>query len=159
MRNATVSFRAAKQEDVPAIVHMLADDPLGARRECNTDPLPATYYDAFVHIERDSNNELIVAEAEGAVVGVLQLTFIPSLSYQGGWRALVEGVRVHGAVRGQGVGHLLLEHAIARARARKCRMVQLTTDKQRVDAHRFYEDLGFVGSHLGMKLHLEHEPD
>jgi GNAT superfamily N-acetyltransferase len=155
LTNTAISFRRAAYEDVPAIVRMLADDALGARRERYTDPLPDSYYLAYTEIERDPNNELIVAEANDAVVAVLQLTYISSLSHQGACRALVEGVRVDGSVRGQGVGHRLLEHAIGRARARNCRMVQLTTDKQRPDAHRFYEDLGFVASHVGMKLHLE----
>jgi GNAT superfamily N-acetyltransferase len=89
------------------------------------------------------------------VVGVLQLTCIPSLTYQGGWRALIEGVRVDSGERSQGLGKTLFEWAIARARERGCHMVQLTTDKARPDAKRFYESLGFVASHEGLKLHLK----
>jgi len=148
-------FRRATLDDLPHIVRMLADDPLGAQRERFTTPLPPGYVAAFRAIEQDPNNELVVAEdASGAVVGVLQLTFIPYVTHQGGWRALIEGVRVDRSVRSRGVGHELFAWAIARARARGCHLLQLTSDKQRPDAIRFYESLGFVASHEGMKLKL-----
>lgn len=149
-----LTFRKAVAEDLEHIVAMLADDPLGARRERYELPLPRSYVDAFEAIRNDPNQELTVAEFDGRVVGVLQLTFIPYLTYQGSWRALIEGVRVSSAMRGQGVGRRLFEWAIERARGRGCRLVQLTTDKVRADALRFYESLGFVASHEGMKLHL-----
>jgi ribosomal protein S18 acetylase RimI-like enzyme len=134
---------------------MLADDPLGAGREANRSPLPPSYVDAFAHIDRDANNELVVVEADGqAIVGVLQLTFIPSLTYQGGWRALIEGVRVAAKFRSSGIGKELFLWAIGRAKERGCHMLQLTTDKTRADAIRFYKGLGFVATHEGMKLHL-----
>ena len=152
--DAPLAFRRAREADVPEIVRMLADDPLGATRERCTTPLPEAYAHAFRAIEGDPNNELVVAEQGGCVVGVLQLTFIPSLTYQGGWRALVEGVRVDARLRSQGLGKALFEWAIGRARERGCRLVQLTTDKSRPDARRFYESLGFVASHEGMKLSL-----
>lgn len=133
---------------------MLADDPLGARRERFEDPLPACYAEAFEDIARSPNELLAVAEQEGRVVGVLQITFIRYLTYQGGRRALVEGVRVHRSARGQGLGRQMFTWAIARARDRGCHVVQLTTDKQRPEALAFYESLGFVASHEGMKLHL-----
>jgi GNAT superfamily N-acetyltransferase len=155
MTEAPLSFRRARPDDVPAIVRMLADDPLGAKRERYETPLPDSYVEAFRAIDRDANNELVVACQDGGVVGVLQLTFIPYLTYQGGWRALIEGVRVDSRARSQGLGKALLEWAIARARERGCVMVQLTTDKTRADAKRFYEGLGFVASHEGMKLHLK----
>ena len=155
MTEAPLSFRRARPDDVPAIVRMLADDPLGAKRERYETPLPNSYVEAFRAIDRDANNELIVACQDGGVVGVLQLTFIPYLTYQGGWRALVESVRVDSRARSQGLGKALLEWAIARARERGCVMVQLTTDKTRAEAKRFYEGLGFVASHEGMKLHLK----
>ena len=148
------TFRPARADDVPRIVALLADDPLGARREDARDPLPPAYHAAFAAIDADPNNELIVADAGGAVVGVLQLTCIPYLTYRGGWRALIEGVRVAASHRGAGLGEALLRHAIARARERGCHLVQLTSDKQRPDALRFYERLGFVASHEGFKLHL-----
>lgn len=154
MPEAALAFRRARAADVPEIVRMLADDPLGATRERDEQPLPETYARAFHAIDADANNELVVACQGERVVGVLQLTFVPSLTYQGGWRALIEGVRVDGRVRSQGLGAALFEWAIARARERGCHLVQLTTDKARPDAKRFYEGLGFVASHEGMKLHL-----
>ena len=153
----TLSFRAARMEDLPVLVQMLMDDPLGARREVFSDPLPAGYGDAFASIDTDPNNELVVAAFDEVVVGMLQITFIPYLTYQGQWRALIEGVRVSSAVRSRGVGAALFHWAIERARQRGCAMVQLTTDRAREDALRFYERLGFVASHHGMKLHLQRE--
>ncbi len=150
----SIQFREAVRNDLPAIVNMLADDPLGVRREQNIQPLPPSYYEAFTAIEADPRNELIVAVADGLVVGVMQLTFIPGLSYQGSWRMLIEGVRVATASRGKGVGGAMLTWAINRARERGCHIVQLTTNKQRADARRFYERLGFAASHEGMKLVL-----
>jgi len=154
MTDAPLSFRRARSADVPDIARMLADDPLGATRERDVTPLPESYARAFRAIDSDPNNELVVADQDGRVVGVLQLTFIPSLTYQGGWRALIEGVRVDARVRSHGLGRALFEWAIARARERGCHVVQLTTDKARPDARRFYEALGFVASHEGMKLSL-----
>jgi GNAT superfamily N-acetyltransferase len=148
-------FRAATREAVPASGRLGADAPLGARREQDSVPLPADYYSAFEAIERDPNNELVVVEDAGhRIVGVLQMTFIPYLTYRGGWRALIEGVRVARDVRSSGIGRELFVWAIERAKDRGCHMVQLTSDKARVDAIRFYEALGFVASHEGMKLHL-----
>lgn len=149
-----VTFRSAIREDLDAIVRMLADDPLGATRETRSSPLLPSYYSAFEAIRADPNNELAVACLDAEVVGVLQITFIPYLTYRGGWRALVEGVRVNAAVRGQGVGRALLECAISRARERGCHVVQLTTDKSRPEAKAFYESLSFQATHEGMKLHL-----
>lgn len=152
---APVRVRRARATDLPAIVAMLADDELGARREQLADPLPSSYASAFEAIDADPNIELVVAEAgDGSVVGTLQLSFTPHLAHRGGWRATIEAVRVHRTMRGAGLGRQMLEWAIARAAARDCRMVQLTTDKQRIDARRFYESLGFVATHEGMKLPL-----
>jgi ribosomal protein S18 acetylase RimI-like enzyme len=138
---------------------MLADDELGAQRERLEEPLPATYFEAFEAIARDPNNELVVAEGEdGSVVAVLQLTFTPYITHQGGWRATIEGVRVDSRLRGSGLGRQLFAWAIERARQRGCHLVQLTTDKQRPEAKRFYESLGFVASHEGMKLKLTVPP-
>ena len=149
-----VCFRETSREDVAAIVEMLADDPLGESREAFEDPLPASYYAAFEAIHADSKQQLIVATFDGVVVGVMQLTLIPYLTYRGGTRGLVEGVRVHRDFRGKGLGKALLEEAVVRARAAGCHVVQLTTDKERTEALAFYEKLGFVASHEGMKLHL-----
>ena len=150
----SLSFRQAAREDLPNIVRMLADDEIGAQRESVADPLPESYATAFDAIDRDPNNELIVAERDGALVAVLQLTFIPYLTYQGSWRALIEGVRVASTARSEGIGRQLIEWAIERARERQCLIVQLTSDKRRIDAIRFYEKLGFVRSHEGFKLRL-----
>jgi GNAT superfamily N-acetyltransferase len=148
-----LSFRIAVRNDVPEIVRLLADDALGAKRERYELPLPASYLAAFDAIAADPNNELVVACLDGRIAGVLQLTYIPYLTYQGAWRALIEGVRVASGARSAGIGKALLEWAIARARERGCGLVQLTTDKSRADAKKFYEALGFVASHEGMKLY------
>lgn len=149
-----LTFRQVTLSDLPVIVEMLADDPLGAAREQLSHPLPNAYVSAFAAIDADPNNELTVACVAGRVVAVLQLTFIPYLTYQGGWRGLIEGVRVVQDYRSQGVGRQLIQWAIERAKARGCRMVQLTTDKTRPEALRFYERLGFQATHEGMKLLL-----
>ena len=150
-----IKFRRATREDLPEIVRMLSDDFLGRARERYENPLPESYIKAFEEIEADKNNELIVAEKDGAIVGTLQITFTPSISFQGGKRATVESVRVDEKYRGQGIGKELMKWAIERARAENCFAVQLTTNAERRDAHRFYENLGFTGSHLGMKLYLK----
>lgn len=149
-----VTFRRATRADLPEIVRLLADDPLGAGRERYESPLPRSYAAAFAAIDADANNERGVAVHEGEVIGVLQLTFIPYITYQGGWRALVEGVRIDAQHRSEGLGRTFFEWAIERARSRGCHMLQLTTDEARPEARRFYESLGFQASHEGMKLHL-----
>ncbi len=149
------SIRHATRDDVPEIVRLLADDPLGSQRENYQNPLPQSYYDAFDEISQDQHNELVVAEANGEVIGTLQLTFIPYLTYQGSKRAQIEAVRVHQKYRSHGIGGKLFEWAIMRARKEQCHLVQLTTNNTRSDAHRFYERLGFVASHAGMKLDLK----
>lgn len=154
MNDVPLIFRQAVIDDLPYIVDMLSDDPLGAQRERFEVPLPDSYFAAFEAIDKNPLNELIVATVNGSVIGVLQLTFIPNISYQGGWRALIEGVRVSADYRSHGIGRKLFEHAISRAKERGCHMVQLTMDKKRTDAHRFYQSLGFVASHEGFKLHL-----
>lgn len=149
-----VSFRFARCQDLSAIVQMLADDALGSKREDCSSPMPDSYQKAFNAIDSDPNNELVVAISKDQIIGVLQITFIPYLTYQGGWRALVEGVRVSRFIRSSGIGRSMLEWAIDRAKKRGCVLIQLTTDKLRPDALQFYEKLGFVASHEGMKLKL-----
>ena len=149
-----VIFRLATRTDVPEIVRMLADDALGSSRERYEDPLPQVYYDVFEELDADKNHELMVAERDGAIIGTLHLTFLPSLSFTGGLRAQIESVRVDERVRGQGIGSQFFEWAIARAKERGCRLVQLSAHKDRRDAHRFYERLGFKASHEGMKISL-----
>jgi GNAT superfamily N-acetyltransferase len=154
MHPPDIDFRLATRGDLPAVVRLLADDPLGAIRESTAEPLDGGYLRAFEAIERDPNNELVVAGRGTDVVGVLQLTFIPSITYRGRWRALIEGVRVASQLRSAGVGRAMFEWAIDRAQQRGCHLLQLTSDKARPDAIRFYEQLGFVASHEGMKLRL-----
>jgi len=146
-----VIFRRATAADLPAIVALLADDILGASRE---DPGDPAYAAAFAAIAADPNQLLAVAEDAGHVVGCLQLSFIPGLSRKGMWRGQIESVRIAAAERGSGLGRRMFAWAIAECRARGCGLVQLTTDKARPDARRFYESLGFVASHEGMKLAL-----
>ncbi|MCA1060140.1 GNAT family N-acetyltransferase [Rossellomorea aquimaris] len=147
-------FREATEKDVDCIVAMLADDVLGTKRERYEHPLPQSYLQAFKAINSDPNNELVVACDGKEVVGVQQITFTPYLTHKGGWRATIEGVRTSASVRGEGVGTKLIQWAIRRAEARGCHLIQLTTDKQRPDALRFYERLGFQATHEGLKLKL-----
>ncbi|MHA7830825.1 MAG: GNAT family N-acetyltransferase [Flagellimonas sp.] len=150
-----MKFRKATIKDVPTIVEMIADDALGSKRENYTIPLPKTYFDAFERIDSDNNQELtVVVDEKDEVVGVFQLTFIPYLTYQGGIRAQIEGVRVHKTYRNQGIGKTIFQWAIQRAKERNAHVLQLTTDKKRPDAIHFYESLGFKASHEGMKIHF-----
>lgn len=150
-----LKFRQAARADLPEIVRMLADDFLGATRERFENPLPESYEKAFEELEASKNNELIVAETGGEIVGTLQITFTPSISFQGGKRATIESVRIDVKHRGRGFGKKLMEWAIERARRENCAFVQLSTNAERTDAHRFYKNLGFGGSHFGMKLYLK----
>jgi GNAT superfamily N-acetyltransferase len=150
-----MKFRKATIRDVTTIVQMIADDALGRKRENFVIPLPKSYYDAFERIDSDNNQELTVVEnVVGEVIGVFQMTFIPYLTYQGGIRAQIEGVRVHKNSRRLGLGKKIFQCAIQRAKERNAHVLQLTTDKKRPDAIRFYESLGFKASHEGMKMHL-----
>lgn len=148
-----LNFRRATQNDVQFIVEMLADDPLGQQREDYQNPLPNPYYNAFKAIDQDQNQELMVVENEQAeIIGTLQLSFIPYLTYQGGIRAQIEAVRIKGSERGKGFGEEFFLWAIKRAKERGAHLLQLTTDKKRPEALKFYEKLGFVATHEGMKL-------
>ncbi|MGF1595211.1 MAG: GNAT family N-acetyltransferase [Kiloniellaceae bacterium] len=149
-----LTIRRATSADLTAIVHLLADDALGRSRESPGPPLDPCYAEAFAAIERDPNQFLAVAEEGGAIVGCLQLSFVPGLSRRGLWRGQIESVRVASGRRGGGLGRTLFDWAIAECRRRGCGLVQLTTDKARPDALRFYESLGFVASHEGLKLAL-----
>lgn len=152
-----IAIRPAQVEDLPAIVALLAQDDLGAQRETVTDPLPRSYHAAFAEIDRDPAHLLVVAEAEGRVVGTLQVTFLQYLTYGGGLRAQIEAVRVAPELRGSGLGRTLVGWAVDEARRRRAHVVQLTTDARRDGAQRFYGSLGFEPSHIGMKLHLHHD--
>ncbi|MEZ7791206.1 GNAT family N-acetyltransferase [Niallia circulans] len=150
----SLEFRLATLQDLDQIVAMLADDMLGSKRERYEQPLPASYLQAFQAIAEDPNNELVVVCFGNEVVGVQQITFTPYITHQGGWRATIEGVRTVSSVRGKGVGTQLINWAIERAKERGCHLIQLTTDKQRPDAMRFYERLGFQATHEGLKMKL-----
>lgn len=146
--------RPAVEDDLPAVVTLLADDGLGRNRERPGLPLAAAYGEAFRRMAEQGGNLILVAELEGIIVGCLQLTLIHGVSRLGATRAQVEGVRVAATARGRRVGERLMREAMVRAKANGATLMQLTTDHQRIDAHRFYERLGFVGSHLGMKKEL-----
>ncbi|MGY3312948.1 GNAT superfamily N-acetyltransferase [Peribacillus simplex] len=149
-----VTFRNATVKDLSEIVRMLADDVLGRERERYENPLPESYLKAFASIDADGNNELIVACLGEDIVGVQQITFIPYITHQGGWRATIEGVRTASSERGKGIGSKLILYAIERAKERGCHIIQLTTDKKREETLRFYERLGFKATHEGMKMKL-----
>ena len=148
-----VTIRRARRDDVGAIVAMLADDALGSGRERLEDPLPPSYFKAFEALDRDPNIRLVVAEdADGTVIGCLQLCVLPGLSSQGASRGLIEDVRVAAHCRSRGIGEKMVQWAVAEARARGCKLVELLTHQTRVDAQRFYKRLGFQPSHVGMTL-------
>ena len=147
---ADLIIRPATEDDIGAIVHLLADDPLGSTRETTDDLAP--YEAAFARVTADPSQHLVVAERAGRIVGTLQLTVIPGLSRRGATRSIIEGVRVASTERGSGLGTTLLEWAVEQSRRLGVDLVQLTSDATRTDAHRFYERLGFVKSHVGFKL-------
>jgi len=147
-----IEIRRATEADLPAIVAMLADDPLGAARESPDDLAP--YRAAYETLAADPQQHLVVAVREGRTIGTLQLTVIPGLSRRGATRSIIEAVRIHRDERGTGLGSQLIEWAVAESRTLGCQMVQLTSDATRVDAHRFYERLGFARSHFGFKKKL-----
>ena len=150
-----MKFRKATKNDLLQIVEMIADDQLGKTRENYQIPLPVEYLNAFEKINSDENQELIVVENEDLeIIGTLQLSFIQYLTYRGGIRTQIEAVRIRNDKRGLGIGKIMFEWAINRAKARKAHLLQLTTDKKRPKAIKFYEKLGFKQSHEGMKMHF-----
>jgi len=155
LRGSGATLRRASVEDVAAIVGLLVDDPLGRIRE-QTAPAgdPEPYLDAFAAIDADPNQLLVVVTQDGEVVATMQLTFIQGMSRNGALRAMIEAVRVRESHRNQGLGAEMVRWAVAESRRRTCALVQLTSDKSRVDAHRFYERLGFSSTHEGMKMAL-----
>lgn len=152
-----MQIRKASIDDLVSIVQLLADDKLGAQRENFVLPLPQVYFDAFQAICEDANQELMVVVNDLDIIGTFQMTFIPYLTYQGRWRAQIEAVRIRKDQRGKGIGQEVFEWAIQRAKQQGVHLLQLTTDKQRPEAIRFYEKLGFKASHEGMKLHFKIE--
>jgi len=151
---SAISIRRAREADVAAIVAMLADDALGQAREDASLPLAQAYLDAFAAIDSDPNQLLAVMADGDEIIGTLQITFLAGLSLRGAWRGQIEAVRVATNRRNEGLGQRLFDWAIGKCRERGCRVVQLTTNKSRADAHRFYERLGFKASHIGYKLKL-----
>jgi ribosomal protein S18 acetylase RimI-like enzyme len=148
-----VKIRPARSDDVAVIAAMLADDALGRGRERVEDPLPPSYLQAFEKVERDPNIQLVVAEGEGGeVIGCLQLCILPGLSSQGASRGLIEDVRVAAHCRSRGIGEQLVQWAVAEAREKGCKLVELLTHNTRIDAQRFYKRLGFQASHVGMTV-------
>jgi len=147
-------IRKAEETDLPAIVQLLADDQLGSQRESAVAPLDPAYNLAFAQMNQQKGNDLYVATKGDKIVGCMQLTFITGLSRKGMTRMQIEGVRVSKENRSAGFGKMMMEYAIDLAKSSQCGLIQLTTDKKREDAHRFYEGLGFESSHLGMKLDL-----
>jgi len=150
----TPMMRRATADDLAAIVALLADDDLGKTREAPGHPC---YQAAFEAIKADPNQFLAVLDEGGEIAGCLQLTFIPGLSLMGLWRGQIESVRIAANRRGEGLGHVMLDWAIAECRRRGCGLVQLTMNKSRKNSHRFYESLGFEATHEGFKLNLKAE--
>lgn len=151
----SISYHLAQSEDIAAVVALLAADPLGSQREGTSTEPDQKYLEAFSRIDKDPNQELwVVKEATGEIIGCFQLSFLQYLTYHGGLRAQIEGVRVKETVRGQGLGQEMFEWAIARSKEKGAHLLQLTTDKKRPEALKFYLKLGFVASHEGMKLHF-----
>lgn len=154
IKHSNLVLRRATRSDLPRLLALLADDRLGKNRE-GVGSEDACYAQAFEAIDADPNQHMLVGEQDGRVIAMLQLTFIPGLSRRGAWRANIEAVRVDGTLRGQGIGRHMLATALQLARERACRMVQLSSDKSRIEAHRFYGQFGFAATHEGFKLKLD----
>lgn len=149
-----INIRKASVSDIAAVINLIADDQLGATREQVDGPVSLVYRTAFERIERQNGNDIYVAEIDGEIIGCMQLTFITGLSRKGLTRCQIEAVRISKTLRSQGIGKKMMVYAIDLAKTSGCGLVQLTTDNTREDAHRFYKKLGFVASHVGMKLDL-----
>lgn len=153
MNNITI--RKAMRKDLVAIVELLANDILGKKREVVSESIEPTYLQAFKNILADTNQELLVVEtSDGEIIATSQLSFIQYLTYQGGIRAQIEAVRTKPNYQGKGIGKTLFTYCIERAKQKGAHVVQLTSDKQRPEALKFYKKLGFIASHEGFKLHL-----
>ncbi|MEO5938968.1 MAG: GNAT family N-acetyltransferase [Sphingomonas sp.] len=150
-----VTYRDAAEDDLPTIVRLLAEDQIGGRKDDPGEPLDPVYAAAFAAIESDANQRLIVVEMDGAIVGTMQLSFLPGLLNRGAWRGQIEAVRIAADQRSKGLGAQMIGWAVEQCRARGCFMAQLTSNNDRVAAHRFYERLGWQKSHAGFKLYLE----
>ena len=149
-----VIYRDAVEADLPTIIAMFAEDQIGGRKDDPRLPLDPVYAAAFAALDADPNQRLIVAEIEGAIVGTMQLSFLPGLLNRGAWRGQIEAVRIATGQRSKGLGAAMIGWAVEQCRARGCFMAQLTSNNDRVAAHRFYERLGWKKSHAGFKLYL-----
>ncbi|MBM3207910.1 MAG: GNAT family N-acetyltransferase [Chlamydiae bacterium] len=150
---AELIFRKANQSDLEDIIYLLADDELGKHRENLLKTIPSNYLNAFEKIDADPNHLLMVLETENTIIGTCHLIFIPSLTFQGGLRMNIEAVRIASSYRKQGIGEWMINQALSLARKRECKIIQLTTNKQRTDAKNFYEKLGFKATHEGLKMY------
>jgi len=149
-----LNYREAEEYEVPILVRMFADDKLGSKREDISEPINKSYVSAFNQIKSDPNNELIVAIHENEIIGMMQLTYIPSLGLLGSKRCVIGGVRVHSRYRGRGLGTKIIKWGIKQSECKGCKIVQITSDKQRPEAIRFYEKLGFKATHEGLRLKI-----
>jgi len=152
--DSDIKIIRATEVHVPSVVKLLAQDPLGSKRESYSSPIPVQYLEAFQNIVNDENQHLMVLMDGDVVIGTFQLSFMQYLTYQGGTRAQIEAVRVLDSRRGDGLGRKMFEWAIEKSKSQGAHVLQLTTDKQRPEALKFYEQLGFKASHEGMKLHF-----
>lgn len=149
-----LAYRAARPEDLPYLVELIVEDSVISTNDDPADAMAADYRAALAAIDADPNEEMIIAELDGRRVGCFQLSYLPGIMRRGMWRGQIEMVHVQGGRQGQGIGTQMMRWAVERCRERGCGMVQLTSNKKRPDAHRFYERLGFLKSHEGFKLYL-----
>lgn len=149
-----LTLRFAEKKDLPEMIRLLIEDELGATREHFSDPLLASYREAFRAIRKDNNQALLIVEYQNQVIGSCHLTFTPSLSFKGSWRLNIENIHIDKKFQNQGVGTWMLQRAMDLGRERGCKIVQLTTNKKRFRAQAFYKKLGFEATHEGMKLYL-----
>jgi len=152
-----LSLRSAEENDLPQIVALFMEDELGAMRESLSDPLLPSYHKVFQAITADKNQALLVVDYNRELIGICHLTFMPSLSFKGSWRLNLENIHIAKSFQNQGIGTWMLQKAIALGKEKGCRFIQLTTNKKRFRAKAFYEKLGFIATHEGMKLCLDED--
>lgn len=150
----TLTYRKAVEADLPYIVQLLTEDAVRVTDDRPDEPFHPRYVAAMRELDSDPNQMMMLAVLNGETVGTIQLTFIPGIAGLGTKRCLVEAVHISPAHRSKGLGTQMIQWAMEQARHRGCGMVQLTSNKKRLDAHRFYERLGFLKSHEGFKYYL-----
>ena len=153
--NHSLTHRKATINDLRSIIELLVEDELGQTREQLSDTLDERYIKAFNQISNDPNQYLMVVDLNDKIVGTCHLTIIPSLTFQGSTRLLIEAVRVSSAHRGKKIGEWVMKQTVQFGESNGASIMQLTTNKKRADAKRFYERLGFNATHEGMKLYLK----